>query len=357
MVTLAASGSRQRRAQGRAAPTARRAGSLYRPTPSPDPGGLRRVAAASGRAPAHNLCPMHGPRRRHHRRRQRAFLLRRRRGSLKHTSACRRERNRPRRPAWASPIQAAVEVVGRTARLTIACVAKESCAAPSSNDRSPSSKQSSPLGRVGHECDRWIGGRGKQVRERPSGERIHAIALNTSVSMATVLFRCLQNAGRSQMSQALFERTAGSTHRALSAGTTPADHVHPGRGGHARARHRPQRSKAPAANPRARRAGQRCGHDGMRRSVPVHPRQALHRLGAPRPPRPTDRGRPRHPRRDRQTYEAARSRALSHLASLRDQPDSDRWLRECCAKELAMNVWRPIRSSSLRNDLIGGAHG
>ena len=46
--------------------------------------------------------------------------------------------------------------------------------------------------------------------------------------MATVLFVCLQNAGRSQMSQALFERTAGSTHRALSAGTTPADHVHPG---------------------------------------------------------------------------------------------------------------------------------
>jgi arsenate reductase len=45
--------------------------------------------------------------------------------------------------------------------------------------------------------------------------------------MATVLFVCLQNAGRSQMSQALFERAAGETHHALSAGTTPADHVHP----------------------------------------------------------------------------------------------------------------------------------
>jgi len=46
--------------------------------------------------------------------------------------------------------------------------------------------------------------------------------------MATVLFVCLQNAGRSQMSQALFERAAaGSGHRALSAGTTPAEHVHP----------------------------------------------------------------------------------------------------------------------------------
>jgi len=45
--------------------------------------------------------------------------------------------------------------------------------------------------------------------------------------MATVLFVCLQNAGRSQMSQALFERDAAGRHTALSAGTTPADHVHP----------------------------------------------------------------------------------------------------------------------------------
>jgi arsenate reductase (thioredoxin) len=46
--------------------------------------------------------------------------------------------------------------------------------------------------------------------------------------MAVVLFVCLQNAGRSQMSQALFERAAGGgAHQGLSAGTTPADHVHP----------------------------------------------------------------------------------------------------------------------------------
>ena len=45
--------------------------------------------------------------------------------------------------------------------------------------------------------------------------------------MSTVLFVCLHNAGRSQMSQALFERAANGLHRALSAGTTPADHVHP----------------------------------------------------------------------------------------------------------------------------------
>jgi arsenate reductase (thioredoxin) len=45
--------------------------------------------------------------------------------------------------------------------------------------------------------------------------------------MPTVLFVCLHNAGRSQMSQALFERAAGDRHAAISAGTTPAAHVHP----------------------------------------------------------------------------------------------------------------------------------
>jgi protein-tyrosine-phosphatase len=45
--------------------------------------------------------------------------------------------------------------------------------------------------------------------------------------MAHVLFVCLHNAGRSQMSQALFERAAAGRHTASSAGTTPADRVHP----------------------------------------------------------------------------------------------------------------------------------
>jgi arsenate reductase len=45
--------------------------------------------------------------------------------------------------------------------------------------------------------------------------------------MATALFVCLHNAGRSQMSQALFERAAEGRHSALSAGTTPGEHVHP----------------------------------------------------------------------------------------------------------------------------------
>jgi arsenate reductase (thioredoxin) len=45
--------------------------------------------------------------------------------------------------------------------------------------------------------------------------------------MARVLFVCLHNAGRSQMSEALFEREAGGRHEARSAGTTPGPRVHP----------------------------------------------------------------------------------------------------------------------------------
>jgi arsenate reductase (thioredoxin) len=45
--------------------------------------------------------------------------------------------------------------------------------------------------------------------------------------MANVLFICLHNAGRSQISQALFERAGGGRHDARSAGTTPGNRVHP----------------------------------------------------------------------------------------------------------------------------------
>ena len=45
--------------------------------------------------------------------------------------------------------------------------------------------------------------------------------------MANVLFVCLHNAGRSQMSQALFEREARGHHEARSAGTEPAERIHP----------------------------------------------------------------------------------------------------------------------------------
>ena len=45
--------------------------------------------------------------------------------------------------------------------------------------------------------------------------------------MARALFVCLHNAGRSQISEALFNRAAEGRHEARSAGTTPAENVHP----------------------------------------------------------------------------------------------------------------------------------
>lgn len=45
--------------------------------------------------------------------------------------------------------------------------------------------------------------------------------------MARVLFVCLHNAGRSQMSEALFTRAAAGRHEARSAGTEPGEGVHP----------------------------------------------------------------------------------------------------------------------------------
>jgi len=45
--------------------------------------------------------------------------------------------------------------------------------------------------------------------------------------MARVLFVCLHNAGRSQISEALFTRAATGHHEARSAGTEPGDRVHP----------------------------------------------------------------------------------------------------------------------------------
>ena len=45
--------------------------------------------------------------------------------------------------------------------------------------------------------------------------------------MATVLFVCRANRGRSVMSQALFERAAGDRHRAISAGSEAVPHGGP----------------------------------------------------------------------------------------------------------------------------------
>jgi arsenate reductase len=45
--------------------------------------------------------------------------------------------------------------------------------------------------------------------------------------VSRVLFVCVQNAGRSQIAEALFERAADGRHEARSAGSRPAERIHP----------------------------------------------------------------------------------------------------------------------------------
>ena len=53
------------------------------------------------------------------------------------------------------------------------------------------------------------------------------MSMDTLPSVARVLFVCVHNAGRSQMSQALFNRAAAGRHEARSAGSEPGERVHP----------------------------------------------------------------------------------------------------------------------------------
>jgi len=100
----------------------------------------------------------------------------------------------------------------------------------------------------------------------------------------TVLFACVENAGRSQMAAALFNALADpSAARAVSAGTEPAE----------RSIRRSRRSCAswtsssatPAASPddRPGRARRRAHHHGLRRGVPGRARGAPRGVAARRP--------------------------------------------------------------------------
>ena len=103
----------------------------------------------------------------------------------------------------------------------------------------------------------------------------------------TVLFVCVHNAGRSQMAAGFLQHLAGDRIDVLSAGSQPADQVNPvaveamAEVGIDIAREVPK-VLTDVRRPR----GRRRGHDGLRRRVPVLPRQALRGLGPRRPGRP-----------------------------------------------------------------------
>ena len=67
-------------------------------------------------------------------------------------------------------------------------------------------------------------------RHRPIAlsERVRLIFVEEDISMKTVIFACIHNAGRSQMAAAWFNALADATKaRAISAGTEPGARVHP----------------------------------------------------------------------------------------------------------------------------------
>jgi arsenate reductase (thioredoxin) len=134
--------------------------------------------------------------------------------------------------------------------------------------------------------------------------------------MARVLFVCLHNAGRSQMSEALFLRAAGERHEARSAGTTPGERVHPeaveamaelGLDLSDRVPHRLSREDAEWADVVVTMG---CGDE-----CPYIPGKRYLDWGPARPQGPPAGGGPRYPRRDRAPSGRAGRRAGPRLTS------------------------------------------
>ena len=119
------------------------------------------------------------------------------------------------------------------------------------------------------------------------------------MSKPSVLFVCVHNAGRSQMAAAFLTHLSEGAVEVRSAGSAPADQVNPaavqamaevGIDITAETAQDPDRP----GGPRVRRGD----HHGLRRHLPVLPRQTLRGLGARRPGRPGRRSGPPDPRRD-----------------------------------------------------------
>ena len=89
--------------------------------------------------------------------------------------------------------------------------------------------------------------------------------------MSRVLFVCVQNAGRSQMAEALFAAGADGKQDARSAGSAPAEHVHPEVVEVMRELRIDLEGRVPQARARGRRAGGCRRHDGLRRCLPLCP--------------------------------------------------------------------------------------
>ncbi len=81
---------------------------------------------------------------------------------------------------------------------------------------------------VGAESVRWTGGLATPVADGGEVSILPAVSGGAVGGVPTVIFACIHNAGRSQMAAAWFQRLADPAKaRAISAGTRPAERVHP----------------------------------------------------------------------------------------------------------------------------------
>ena len=115
----------------------------------------------------------------------------------------------------------------------------------------------------------------------------------------SVLFVCVHNAGRSQMAAGYLRHLAGDAIEVRSAGSEPADQINPV-AVQAMAEDGIDITAEQPEDPhhRRRQSLRRRDHHGLRRHLPLLPRQTLRRLGTRRPRRPRPRPRPTHPRPD-----------------------------------------------------------
>ena len=136
------------------------------------------------------------------------------------------------------------------------------------------------------------------------------------MSKPSVLFVCVHNAGRSQMAAAFLTHLSDGAVEVRSAGSEPADQINPAAvQAMAEAGIDITAEKPKILTDQAVRAVRRGDHDGLRRHLPVLPRQTLRGLGPRRPGRPRGRGGPTDPRRDPPSGRGAHRRTCLWSAS------------------------------------------
>ena len=148
-------------------------------------------------------------------------------------------------------------------------------------------------------------------------DQAHILQRDPVTDKPVVLFLCIHNSGRSLAAKVLLDHYAQGRAEVRSAGSEPSEQLNPSVVAVLKERDLDTSKEFPKTAHRRRRPSRRCGRDhGMRRHLPLLPRQAIPRLGPQRPRRPTDRPGQAHHRRHRPPSSTSARRAASlHLTS------------------------------------------